>query len=93
MVRKFTFIKIYNSRCERFIIYSENLLLAYSSIPNIFSLSTGEDTILFTEQEGEEAKGLLVFLLIVVSGKKCFHQKNLLLFSNPHSYLFELNIS
>lgn len=35
--------------------------VAYGKIPDIFSGSTGEVTVLFTEQEGEEAKGWLGF--------------------------------
>jgi Restriction endonuclease len=35
--------------------------VAYGSVPDIFSGSTGQAMVLFTEQEGEEAKGWLAF--------------------------------
>ena len=46
--------------------------VAYGKVPDIFSGSTGEVTVLFTEQEGEEAKGWLGFSSASGFGQQIF---------------------
>jgi len=46
--------------------------VAYGSVPDIFTGSTGQVMVLFTEQEGEEAKGSLAFSSDSDFGKRIF---------------------
>lgn len=46
--------------------------VAYAQVPDIFSGSTGDVTVLFTEQEGEDAKGWLGFSSNSGFGKQIF---------------------